>query len=459
MRYVIVGNGVAGTKAAETIRRRDEQGEILILSAEVLPFYRRPALVEYLLGHTPLEALISRPEAFYRAAHIELRLNTPVVGLDPHAHRLTLAGGETLPYDRLLLAVGAELPKNWLPGSDLAGIISLRTVADAEELRRMAGRSRHAAVVGEGVTGLEMVRAFRRLGLPVAYLLEGSHFWENVLSTEASALVEERLRSEGVDVLPGQKVVAFEGSAGRVRTVVTATGEQIPADIVGIAAGLRPPLEWAREAGLEMEKRVRVNDYLATNLPDIYAAGDAVRMEDEARSFGWLRAWNQGLTAGINMSGGQAPYRRRTVSLSTRAFGLPILVMGETNPKKKFRRIRGDYPLDGIYKELVLDEENRTVIGALMIGEVSEASRVEELVRRQVPYSQVDPELLRRLFDVRHWAGPGAEVLCPVCKFLVQIGEEELRLGRVTCPICGAEFVLRVSGNRLEIGESSNADR
>jgi len=137
----------------------------------------------------------------------------------------------------------------------------------------------------------------------------------------------------------------------------------------------------------------------------------------------------------------------------------PITRLGETNPKKKFRRIRGDYPLDGIHKELVLDEESRTVIGALMIGEVSEASRVEELVRRQVPYSQVDPELLRRLFDMRYWAGPGAEVLCPVCKFLVQVGEEELRLGRATCPICGAEFALQVSGNRLEIGEPLNVDR
>ncbi|MGB9722322.1 MAG: NAD(P)/FAD-dependent oxidoreductase [Chloroflexia bacterium] len=459
MRYVIVGNGVAGTKAAETIRRRDAQGEILVLSSEAFPFYRRPALVEYLVGRTPLEGLIGHPEAFYRAAGIEVRLNTPVVGLDPHAHRLTLAGGETVPYDRLLLAVGAERPKNWLPGSELAGMISLRTVADAEELRQAAGRARRTAVVGEGVTGLEMARAFRLLGLPVAYLLEGARFWENVLSPEASELVEERLRSEGVDVLPGKKVVAFEGSAGRVRAVVTATGEHIPADVVGIAAGLCPPLEWAREAGLDMEKRVRVNDFLLTNLPDVYAAGDAVRMEGEARSFGWLRAWNQGLTAGINMSGGQAPYRRRTVSLSTRAFGLPILVMGETNPRNKFRRIRGDYPLDGIYKELVLDEESRTLIGALMVGEVSEASRVEELVRRQVPYSQVDPELLRRLFDVRYWAGAGAEVLCPVCKFLVQVGEEELRLGRVTCPICGAEFALRASGNRIEVSSSLIVER
>ncbi len=452
MRYVIVGNGVAGTKAAETIRRRDAEGEILVLSSESFPFYRRPALVEYLSGRTSLEALISRPGAFYRAAGIQVRLNTPVVGLDPHAHRLTLARGETLPYDRLLLAVGAERPRNWLPGSELDGVLSLRTLADADNLRRAAGRACQAAIVGDGVTGLEMARAFRLLGLPVAYLLEGSHFWENVLSPEASKLVEERLRSEGVDVLPGKKVVAFEGSAGRVRTVVTATGEHIPADIVGIAAGLCPPLEWAREAGLAMEKRVLVDDFLATNLPDVYAAGDAVRLAGEARSFGWLRAWHQGLTAGINMSGGQAPYHRRTVSLSTRAFGLPILVIGQTNPKKKFRRIRGDYPLDGIYKELVLDEESRTVIGALMVGEVSEASRVEEVIRRQLPYEQVDPELLRRLYDVRYWAGTGAEVLCPVCKFLVQVGEEELRLGQVSCPICGAEFSLRVSGNRLEIG-------
>lgn len=451
MRYVIVGNGVAGTKAAETIRKRDAQGEILILSAEPVPFYRRPALVDYFLEGWPPEGLLGHAPSFYERARIDLRLATEATGLDPAAHRLTLAGGETLAYDRLLLAVGVNLPRGWLPGSDLAGVFTLRGLADVEAMRQATARARRAVVLGEGVTGPEMLRALRGLNLEVAYLLEGARFWENALSPEASQLVEERLRSAGVEVQPDREVVGFEGADGRVRAVLLKGGARVPADAVGIAAGFAPPLDWAVAAGLHVKKRVIVDDYLATNLPDVYAAGDAVRLEAEGRSFGWLRAWHQGTLAGINMTGGRTPYRQRTVSLSTRAFGLPILVLGETNPRGiRVRRIVGDYPQGGVHKEIVLDEEDR-VIGALMVGDVGEASHVEDLVRKHLPYEQVDPELKRRLFDLRYWAPAGAEVLCPVCKFLVQVGAEELRQGRVACPICGVEFALRRVGDRFEV--------
>jgi len=450
MRYVIVGNGVAGTKAAETIRKRDAQGEIIVLSAEKVPFYRRPALVDYFLKGWSRERLLGHAPAFYERRQIDLRLETTAVGLDPEAHRLTLAGGETLDYDRLLLAGGVNLPRGWLPGSDLNGIFTLRSLDDIEAMRKATARARRALVLGEGVTGLEMLRALIGVNLNVGYLLEGARFWENVLSPEASHLVEQRLRSEGVEVQPSREVVAFEGSDGHVRAVLINDGTRIPTDVVGIAAGFMPPLDWAVAAGLQMKRRVVVDDYLATNLPDVYAAGDAARLETEGRAFGWLRAWHQGTLAGINMSGRRAPYRQRTVSLSSRAFGLPILVMGKTNPRGvQVRRMAGDYPQGGVYKELVLDGQDR-VIGALMLGDVSEASHVEDLVRKQLPYDQVDAELKRRVFDLHYWAPAGAEVLCPVCKFLVQVGKEEIRQGRVTCPICGAEFALRRTGDRFE---------
>jgi nitrite reductase (NADH) large subunit len=451
MRYVIVGNGVAGTKAAETIRKRDAQGEIVVLSDEKVPFYRRPALVDYFLEGWSQEGLLGHAQSFYERSRIDLRLETGAVGLDPEAHRLTLAGGETLDYDRLLLAVGVNLPRDWLPGSDLAGVFTLRGLADVETMRSAIARARRAIVLGEGVTGLEMLRALRSVNLDVTYLLEGARFWENVLSPEASQLVEQRLRSEGIEVQAHREVVGFAGADSHVRAVLIGDGTRIATNVAGIAAGFVPPLDWAVAAGLQIKKRVVVDDYLATNLPDVYAAGDAVRLEAEGRAFGWLRAWHQGTLAGINMTGRPVPYRQRTASLSTRAFGLPILVMGETNPRGiKVRRVTGDYPQGGVHKEIVLDEEGR-VIGALMLGDVGEASHVEDLVRKHLPYDQVDPELKRRLFDLHYWAPAGAEVLCPVCKFLVQVGEEELRQGRVTCPICGVEFALRRAGNRFEV--------
>ncbi|MBN1485348.1 MAG: FAD-dependent oxidoreductase [Chloroflexia bacterium] len=450
MRYVIVGNGVAGTKAAESLRRRDRGGEIMVLSRETVPFYRRPSLVEHLVGRVSQEELLGRPESFYREKDIELRLGTEVVGIDAQAHQVTLADGETLDYDRLLLAVGLSRPSQGRPGSELKGVLSLLTLRDVAALQSAARNVRQALVLGEGVLGLAMAQAFRLLGLEVTYPFSGSRFWPQVLNPEAAFLVEQRLRSEGVKLRPEMQVVEFLGQGGRLRAVRTASGDEIPCQVAGVADGLRPPIEWAREAGLAAEQQVWVDDRLGTSLPDVYAAGDAVRLSDEPLAFGWLRAWHQGVTAAVNMSGGNAPYRRRTASLSTRAFGLPILVMGHPHPQGKVRREHGDYPSNGVYKELLIDSLDR-VVGATMVGEVSEASHVEPLVRQQTPFKEVPAEILRRLFDQRYWAAAGAEVLCPVCKFLMHISEEDLQQGRLTCPICGVEFNLRATGDRFQI--------
>lgn len=451
MRYLIVGNGVAGTKAAEAIRRRDASGEIVILSDEQVPFYRRPALVDHLAGRVSLEGLEGRPKDFYQQMGIDLRLNRAAVGLNAQTHELSLDDGETLPYDRLLLAVGLRRSLERCPGADLKGIVTLHALKDLTPLRNLPPRARNAVVVGEGVLGLETARALVEQGLSVVYLLEGAHFWPEVLSPDASTLVEQRLESEGVEVRPGQLVEAFLGQRGRVQAVRTTSGEEFPCAVAGVGMAMAAPVDWAKEAGLAAEDRIRLDDNLRTNLPDIFAAGDAVRLDDEVISFGWLRAWHQGVVAAVNMTGRTVPYRRRTVSLSTQAFGLPLLVMGDPNPERRqVRRKHGDYPLHGVYKELTLDEEGR-VIGAIMVGEVSEASRVEALVREQLPYDEVDANLLRRLFDQRYWGRPAAEVLCPVCKYLMQIGEEERQMEQVTCPICGAEFSLRPTGDRFVV--------
>ncbi len=449
MRYVIVGNGVAGTKAAEVVRKREPAAEIVLLTAEEVPFYRRPALVDHLAGRVSRDALWGRPERFYEDHRIELRLGVEANGLDARAHTLATSSGETLDYDRLLLAVGVAPERGRIPGDTLAGVVAFQRLEELNAVREHAESARTAAVIGEGVIGLEMARAFRELGLPVQYLIAGPRFWADLLSPEASALIEQRLASHGVEVHPQAEVVAFHGSGGRVRAVETRRGERIPADLVGLSISMRPPIPWAQAAGLPMTgNRIPVDERLATPLPDVFAAGDAVRLPGEAAPYGWLRAWHQGVVAGINLTGGDAPFRGRTVTVSTRAFGMPILVMGDVQPSAgKVQRERGDYPLNGVYKELVIADGR--LVGAVMIGEVSEAGRVEELVRRKVPYTEIDPSLLRALFDTRYWRGGGSEVLCPVCKFLMQVGEEAVRSGEITCPICGAEFRIRATGDRF----------
>jgi len=195
-KYLIIGNGVAGTKAAITLRSMDPSGEITILSADAHPFYLRPILADFASGKVAEAGLAGKRPEFYAQNRLDLRLQVQVTGVDASGRRVHLADGTTLPYDVLLIASsGRPVPASF-PGGELEGVVSLKTLADAQALKARLPQARRAVVWGEGLLGLEMARACREAGLEVTYLLRGDRFWPEVLDEDAADLVERRLQDK-----------------------------------------------------------------------------------------------------------------------------------------------------------------------------------------------------------------------------------------------------------------------
>ena len=449
--YVVIGNGVAGTKAATAIRGVDAAAEITILSADDRPFYLRPKLADFIAGKIPEPAVAGKQPDFYTRNGIKLRLNTRVAGLDTSKQQIKLADGTSVSYDSLLIASGGRPAKPAFPGSDLDGVVTLKTFADAQALKARLSRGKRVMILGEGLLGLEMARACREAGAEVTYLLRGERFWPEVLDDDSAALVERRLQDKSIVLRPSSGVSEALGSAGRLRYLILTDGATVPADLLCVGIGLVPDIDFLQGSGIATGRGVIVDEALATNLSGVYAAGDAAEQQS-GLDLGWLRAWEQGALAGANMTGaaraGATKRYSRVPVLSLQAYGMDLMAIGQSNPKgREFRSIASDPGQMGVYKKLSLKGD--IVVGALLVGDIGDASAVEKLVREKALIGQVDPLLTKRLFDPYYWESPGREILCPVCKFGIRLGTEAKEGDVVTCPICGEEFQLASQDGRL----------
>jgi NAD(P)H-nitrite reductase large subunit len=445
-RYVIIGNGVAGTKAAATIRDADPAGEITILSADARPFYLRPQLADFVAAQVAEAALAAKSPDFYAQKRLTLRLMTTVTAVHPAKRHVHLASGEGLPFDALLIASGGRPVPPPFPGGELDGVLVLKTLADALALKAHLTTAKRVLVVGEGLLGLEMARACRQAGRDITYLLRGESFWPELLDADAAGLVERRLQDSSITLARQATVTEALGSGGRLRYVTTSDGQTRPCDLLCVGLGLQPDIAFLQGSGLAAGAGLTVDDAMATNLPGVFAAGDCVQ-QTSGLDFGWLRAWEQGIVAGANMAGGSKRYSRLPI-LSIQAFGLDVMALGQANPTgPEYRRLANDPSQMGIYKKLVLQGD--TIVGALLVGDVGEASAIEKLIRDKTLIGQVDQTITRRLFDPYYWETSGKEVLCPVCKFGIKLGAQAQAGDVRTCPICGEEFQLVAANGRL----------
>jgi NAD(P)H-nitrite reductase large subunit len=339
-RFVIVGHGAAGLSAAETLRARAPDAEIRIVSAEPYRFYSRPGLAYYLADEIPEKQLFSRPGDHYRSLGLEL-IHARAEAIEVAAHTVRLSDGRLLPYDALLVATGSKAVRPNVPGIDLDGVVTLDNLPDTRHImdvvrraRRGGSRARSAVVVGGGITAIEMVEGFLSRGLTTHYLLRHAHFWSNVLTERESDLILHRLREMGTRVHADSELACIDGRGGRVSAVETSRGETIPCSIVGVAVGVRPQVELAREAGLLVDRGVVVDDAMHTSAPDIYAAGDVAQVVDRRTGQAgldilWPVAIATGQVAGANMAGAGLSYRKEAPFNFARLAELPITIIGQ----------------------------------------------------------------------------------------------------------------------------------
>lgn len=303
--FVILGNGIAGATAAEVLRAENRAAEITVITDDPYPVFYRPALKDYLAGKVREEKLWARPTSFYPERQVRF-LTGKVVSLQPAEHTLQLQNGQHFGYSRLLLAHGARATSLTCPGANLAGVTTLRTVADYQRVLGHLNNVKRAVVTGSGTLALESIETLRHRGYEVTHLLRKRTLWSDVLDPVASDLVLQQEHRDGVDIRMGQEIAVIVGQQGKVTGVVTTTGQHIACELVLVGIGIEPNTDFVKAAGIACGRGVKVDAAMRTNAPDIYAVGDLVETTDpitgKARVIGqWYPAIQQARAAAYGM--------------------------------------------------------------------------------------------------------------------------------------------------------------
>jgi NAD(P)H-nitrite reductase large subunit len=413
-RYLIIGSGAAGIAAAETIRKQDSGGEILLVSEEPEGYYSRPGLAYYLTGETPERMLFPFTDHDFDRLRLH-RLHTRVTDLRPQSQEITLGDGRLLSYDRLLLATGSHAIKLRLPGIDLDGVVKLDDLGDARRILKQCRRGRTAVVVGGGITALEIVEGLHARKVHTHYFLRGERYWSSVLDEIESKIVEDRLQEKGIEIHYHTELAEILGKRGRVAGILTTDGRRIDCDLVAIAIGVRPRIELAKDAGMATDRGILVDEHLQTSAPDIFAAGDTAQVYDPFSGKTvldtlWGVAVGQGRIAGQNMTGQTATYHKSVPFNVTRLAEITTTIIGTVGrgTDKDVRGIaRGDSETwrqlpDSFAAETTSDINRlrvlvgeRSILGAIIMGDQTLSRPLYELIAHQADITSIRDRLLQ----------------------------------------------------------------
>jgi len=396
MKIVIVGNGLAGTLAAKTARELDPEAGIEIFGEEKYAYYPRPNLIEFLAGRLPYEKLFAFPEDWNVRQRIDVHLGAKVAKIRPDERTVETGSGGVFPYDALLLASGARAAVPPLTGSGLKGVFVLRTLDDALAILDHLRTHAHVAVLGGGLLGLEIARAIRGRGAEVSVVEFFDRLLPRQLDPAAAGILKHQIEKTGISVRLGAVSREILGAA-EVRGIRFESGDEVEADLVVIAAGVKPELALAKDAGLTVERGIVVDDRLRTSRPEIFAAGDVA--EHQGRVYGIIPAsFEQARAAAGNMLGMDMPYSGTVPSNTLRVAGLYVTSAGEVNPEARGHEVLvRSVPEDGLYKKIVLKEGR--LVGAIWMGTKKGALEIGRFVALKKDVESRKDDLLEDTFD------------------------------------------------------------
>lgn len=397
MRYVIVGNGWAAVAAAQALAEEDPSATIEIFGDEPYWAYRRPQLPDLLAGGVDLEHMWIHPPAWYEERGIAVHRDVRVEALDPPGQAILLSGGQRVPYDRLLLAMGSTAYVPPLAGTGRRGFFTLRTVDDALAIRDYAAKSRRAIVIGGGLLGLESARGLSSLGLQITIIEYGSWILQRQLDAEGAAILAPIMEGMGIRVVThgiSERVLGDECVAG----LSLRGGTELEAELVLCATGVRPQTALAEQAGLTVNRGVVVDEHLRTSTAGIFATGDVA--EYAGQVYGILPvAWEQSRVAAANMAGREATYAGTVPSTTLKVAGVDLTSIGEVNPRGEgFIELRRSEPEAGRYLKAVLHEGR--LVGAILLGDRRRVGLFRRLITQGSDVSAFADRLLEDDFQL-----------------------------------------------------------
>lgn len=429
--FLIVGGSAAGTTAAEVIRTLAPQATIMIVCDEDHEEYSRVLLPHYIRHKVNREQVFLKNPEWYQEEKIELVRGTKAMSLEPESHRVKVSNGEEYQYGKLLIAIGGYVNKFNVPGSDLGNILYMRTVEDADRIIELASKSKRAVVVGGGFIGLEFTSCFAMNGVrDVTVLVMEDYYWQGKLDQVSSKVLANTLGKNGIKILTNEEVDRFdprirEDDKGTVGVVKTKSGKTFEVDVVGVGIGIKSDLSWLEGSGIEINRAIVTNEYLETNLPDVYAAGDCAEFKDvifnrQHIMGNWANATSQGSAVGKTMahsaslrlrdrsdsrSSGQAGQRtvfETASSYSINFFDGACTFIGVTDDKFADEVISrgsvGDGKMTRIFVKTI--DGVMRVVGATIINNPAEVSPLSLAVKNRINIVSNKDKLSDQNFDL-----------------------------------------------------------
>jgi NAD(P)H-nitrite reductase large subunit len=392
MRYVIVGGGVAGTTAAEELRKLDPESEITLICEEQHPLYSRVLLGHYVQDKVERERVFLKKEEWYAEQKIEWLCGEVVQSHDAKNKFVALHSGREIEYDKLLIATGKEVRP--IP-DDLRGVMYFRTIDDADHIKQLMlemPKDGRAVIYGGGFIACEYLNLFAHRGIATTLAFRGNHFWNRLLESDVGELINDHLRAQGVDVQPLSELQELEGEK-ELERVVTASGTY-ECNVLGVGIGLKSDFLWLDES-LDTNVGIKTNEFLETNLEDVYAAGDVAEFNDvvtgRQMTIGtWMNAISQGRCVAKNMFGEKTGFRLVS-SYAMKVLGLDIIFVGDVEISAADEiKLVGSKEAGGITQ---LFGRDGRVVGAVIVGRNSDRKVVTAAIDHQKQVEEVILEL------------------------------------------------------------------
>jgi NAD(P)H-nitrite reductase large subunit len=431
MRYVIVGNSYAAVGAVESIRELDREGEIVIISDEPYEAYCRPLITYWITGEVREDKLAYRSANWYADHQVQTMLGRKVVRVDLPRRRVILEDGEEIAYDRLLIATGGTPFMPPIENIDAEGVFPMTRLDDARAFKAWVEQDHveSGVIVGAGLICLSLFKAIEGMAIRFTLVEMLDRVMGIALDYEASAMIEKRLTDAGVTLRTSSLAEAIlTDDDGRVRAVRLKSGEEIPCQVVVMAVGMRPNVALLEGSGVEIERGVGVDEYMRTNVEDIYAAGDVVKTWDVVNRMHHVigilpLAYEQGRIAGWNMAGARRKFPGGIPLNSLPIFDTSLMTMGITiTDERPDLDVLVHKEGDRVYRKLVFEGDR--LVGAILVGDVAHGGVFTSLIRGRIPVTwdrqamlrgdPLDIEVSRQLQAARDnavWAHEAAPVM------------------------------------------------